>query len=539
MEKCDGEDYLQLFRLAVTEISLGTIPTSLDQVLIGDAEKVRPHMAKTVYIMGANDGVFPASVPDDGIFTESEKELLSSYSCKFYDTLEMRVSSELYCFYTALCRPTSDLFITYSDYDVTGKPNSKCSALKEVEALFKEFKEDKFEKTDKKDLIWRKKPALEKSARGTGRINEIIREILKQDEKYKDSFDYSEMDISSDDTTIEQKLALECFNDQFEISHSKLESFMDCHFKFMCEYVLELGDEPGKATFDDRNIGSLIHKILENVARYASKGMGDEDLKVRISDSAEDYMLNLTGKQKEEQPLEIRHTVEFIVRQSLKFAQAIREEFSNSGYQPKDFELKINNRSAIKPMALEKDGMKVSLKGIVDRVDTFESGDDLYVRVIDYKKSNKKFDPEKAKLGINDQMLLYLFSIWENGSDYYGGKRILPGGVCYVETNPKLTTSQKTEKASFEGMMLDDEKSIGATNMDFAPKKHKNTIEEMNNLKEAIVESIFNNVSEMKSGAAQARPKKEGKEDKDGENCQYCQYRSICRKRIQKSEESS
>jgi len=379
LDQCDTEDYLQLFRLAVSEVSLGTIPTSLDEVLIGSADKVRPHMAKTVYIIGANEGLFPASVPDSGIFTESEKMILSSYDCNFHDTLDMKVSDELYCFYTALCRPTTNLMITYSGYGPGGEKSDKCNALKELENLFENFRESRYEQSGPEDLVWRKRPAFEKSARGKGRINEIIRELLKDDEQYKDSFDYSGMDISSDDTTIEQKLALECFNEKFEISHSKLESFMNCHFQFMCKYVLGLAEEPGKADFDNRNIGSLIHKILENVARFASSGMDDESLKVKISESAEEYMLDLTGKEKENQPPEIRHTVEFIVRQSLKFAQAIREEFADSGYQPSDFELKINSHSRIKPLTIEKDGTKVSMNGIVDRVDKYENGNELVI----------------------------------------------------------------------------------------------------------------------------------------------------------------
>ena len=538
LPNCDSEDYLQLFRLAVSEVSLGSIPTSLDEVLIGDAEKVRPYRAKTVYVIGANEGVFPASVPDDGIFTEAEKVILSSYDCTFHNTMDIRMSNEMYCFYTALCRPTSNLIVTYAAFTFDGHSSDKCLSLKEVEKLFKNFKESSFREIEQKDLIWRKKPAYEKSSRGNGRIYEIIRELLKEDDEYRDSFDYSGISISSDDCTIDQKLALECFNDKFEISHSKLETFMDCHFKFMCRYVLGISEEPGKADFDARKVGELIHSILENVAKYAAKGMDDSKLSEKISAAAEQYMLALTGKDRDSQSPDVRHAVDYISRQSLKFAQAIREEFAASGYQPSDYELRIGNSGKIKPMKLEKEGTSISLYGVVDRVDTFDDKDgNMYVRVIDYKKTMKDFDPEKAKLGINDQMLLYLFSIWENGSDYYGGKKIIPGGVCYVETSTKMSSKDDKNTPVVKGMTLDDEKSQNATNTAFAPKNFKKTIKEMDELKSAIVESIFKNVDEMKSGAAQANPKKDGREDRDQENCKNCNYRSICRKRIKSAEE--
>ena len=38
---------------------MGKIPTSQDEVIIGDIDRSRSHKVKAVFIIGVNDGVFP------------------------------------------------------------------------------------------------------------------------------------------------------------------------------------------------------------------------------------------------------------------------------------------------------------------------------------------------------------------------------------------------------------------------------------------------------------------------------------------------
>lgn len=46
----------------------------------------------------------------------------------------------------------------------------------------------------------------------------------------------------------------------------------------------------------------------------------------------------------------------------------------------------------------------IELKGFIDRVDLYQN----YLKVIDYKSSNKELNLELARLGFNMQMLIYL-----------------------------------------------------------------------------------------------------------------------------------
>ena len=63
---------------------------------------------------------------------------------------------------------------------------------------------------------------------------------------------------------------------------------------------------------------------------------------------------------------------------------------------------------------------EVIIDGYIDRLDAFRSGDDVYVRVIDYKTGIKNFSLDDIQAGENLQMLLYLASIMAKGKEKYG-----------------------------------------------------------------------------------------------------------------------
>ena len=60
-----------------------------------------------------------------------------------------------------------------------------------------------------------------------------------------------------------------------------------------------------------------------------------------------------------------------------------------SGILPREYELRIAH-------------------GRVDRVDTFEDGNNIYVKVIDYKSGNKVFNVTETFLGLQMQLMVYL-----------------------------------------------------------------------------------------------------------------------------------
>ena len=112
-------------------------------------------------------------------------------------------------------------------------------------------------------------------------------------------------------------------------------------------------------------------------------------------------------------------------------------------------------------------GNTARVVGKVDRVDGWEHGGKLYLRVVDYKTGRKSFDLAEVRYGLGLQMLLYLFALEQAGGALFGGKEIVPAGVLYTPAREPMlrcardTAPEKIEKARKKelrrsGMVLEE-----------------------------------------------------------------------------------
>jgi ATP-dependent helicase/nuclease subunit B len=187
-------------------------------------------------------------------------------------------------------------------------------------------------------------------------------------------------------------------------------------------------------------------------------------------------------------------------------------------------------------------------------VDIYRSGNEIFVRVVDYKTGSKSFSLDDLALGLNTQMLLYLFALCSKDR----GNRILntdlvpvPSGVVYLSSNIptiELETSEDdelTEKkaaAAFKrsGLLLSDEDVLKAMNDELSPaflagvKKNKSgelsgdslvSLERFAELKAEIETVITDIILQMKSGKADAAPLIY----KGDSPCDFCEMRPVCR----------
>lgn len=74
--KVTFEKYAEILKIGLRNSDLGKIPTSQDEVIIGDIDRSRSHKVKAVFIIGVNDGVFPTINKNEGFFDDSDREKL-------------------------------------------------------------------------------------------------------------------------------------------------------------------------------------------------------------------------------------------------------------------------------------------------------------------------------------------------------------------------------------------------------------------------------------------------------------------------------
>ncbi len=539
-EETDADGFLQLLKLAFSETDIGSIPTSVDEVLIGGAAMTHPE-AKTVYIVGATDGVFPKRITDDGIFSEYEKNLLREKGVDFSSRLEKSVSDEYYYFYSSVCAPKEELFITYTSDGSAGR----CSALGRIEKLFPLLKETRFDDIPEKDRIYCCEAALEYALSEKGELSQALRDYLSTKPDYAERLSCAKEPVSAEKCRLDRENANELFAGNINTSYSRIENYIKCRFQYFCRYELDLSDD-GTAGFSDMNIGSFLHATLEAAAKLATKDdFSEEETKRAIRRAAEKYIRKITGRAMSELSGRLCHMTDYLCDRAMVFARRIRDEFSVSKFRPVSFELPVGSADGVEAIKIENGQSTVKLFGRIDRVDAYDCGDGkLYVRVVDYKKNAKKFDLEKISAGLDMQMLLYLFSLWESGEKYFG-KEIVPAGVIYVETNPKADTvssgGEGDDKFAVSGVVTEagedglelaramepELKGVYSPVKVSSDGKTKNTIalDELFRLRQSIVDTVLCCAAELKEGLAYAVPT-----DADGTDpCQYCRMKAICR----------
>ena len=111
-------------------------------------------------------------------------------------------------------------------------------------------------------------------------------------------------------------------------------------------------------------------------------------------------------------------------------ADQVAEELRHSDFIPLEFELSFGDGKTLPAVVVSEPDGELRLGGKVDRVDGWVRDGRLYLRVVDYKSGRKAFDLSAVRMGLNIQMLLYLFTLQKEGKTYFGPE-FEPAGVLY------------------------------------------------------------------------------------------------------------
>jgi ATP-dependent helicase/nuclease subunit B len=227
---------------------------------------------------------------------------------------------------------------------------------------------------------------------------------------------------------VDKNLATEFFGKNMYMSASRIEKFYKCPFEYFCEYGLKA--KPRKeAQVDAALSGTLIHYVMEkflfNNSKEAIIKMNDSEIHKNIELIIDEYINDEMGGY-ENKSATFERTIKLIRETAYKVLMRLIVEFKACEFTPVDFELSINHDGAIDPYEVKlQNGGTVRVVGSVDRVDMYKTEDNTFLRVVDYKTGGKEFKLGEVFYGLNMQMLIYLFAIWENGKDYYGDNIII------------------------------------------------------------------------------------------------------------------
>ena len=561
--ECEKQTFLSLLKITFSEANIGRIPTYVEQVTAGNADTVRLAGKKHVYIMGATSGTLPARVDDDSYFSDKDKRAISELGLTVAQDTDVRSARELYYILRAVSYATESVSITYSALDTAFKPQSPSEIIKRIEEISHGvILPTRLATLSPSERIYTDEYALEHLSSSASDSLAIRDALMKCGAEAR--LKVSDGEIRNVGLKLGEQSVNMLYADVIPMTQSSIDKFVSCPMSYFCSHNLKLSDnEP--AEFGSNNIGTFIHAILENFfSELRKRGaavsqLGEDERHALIESVARAYItsffecVNATSAR-------IRHTVDKLCRAARPIVDGLCDEFAGCKYEPTFFELRIDTSAEDKPTpAIFKtdSGKDVYIYGTMDRLDTYRHGNDVYVRVIDYKTGTKVFDVSDLAKGENLQMFLYLKSVVETESESFrnviglgeGGKMI-PAGVIYVKTSLQdVTIPHDSDKAATDavkqtqarlGMLLDDPESIAAMNPDYIPVKFnpkdgqpdrwtKNRLYSLSGW-DKINETIGGVISEitgrMTSGDIDALPLKKGGRSSA---CKWCEYKPFCR----------
>ncbi len=544
-EKPDLELFYDILKCAFAASELGTIPTSPDEVTVGSASTTRTDEPRATIILGAVEGEFPATGSASGLLTDSDREQLSLHDIPLSGGADERTSEELYYFKRAISSPTEELYIFTHSFDAQGVACRPSFALERVKLLLGASAPEDMPLASRlaaPSLALEYYPLLKDRAEG-----EALRRLYSDHPELFPAPPSVPGSLSAEGDSVPPSLLREHYGSSISLSQSRIECFNRCRFEYWCKYILKL-DSAEANEFSANHMGTLVHRVLERY--FATPADMRAPVREEVGAIVDSYIDSLPP---DEVDARLRHTIKRLSRLSGLMVDDLDEEFSGeSSFKPTYFEFGIGTGD-IPPIEYTlKDGMKVKISGVIDRVDIFEDSGDMYIRVVDYKTGTKKFSLGDISEGKNLQLLLYIHALCRKGGlkNPMGG-RVVPASIAYLSANipavpldrptdSETVSSLARESIERSGLMLHDERVMNAVsrsrsrhlmmgvrfNNDGSPSKTCRSLvdeEGMDELCRRAGEKVTEVADSLMGGEAYARP------SAGGDSCRYCPYAALCR----------
>lgn len=567
---CNPEQFKTLFLAILDGKEIGKIPTTVDEVLVTDALSIRADRTKLLNILGVNDGVFPRKITENSFFSDRDKEELMQIGIELQTDSETLTADEQYLFAYALSVPRENLIITYATKGLQGEEIGQSAEIAQITDLFDNFTIQKYAEADLRSKIYGENATFLLAAKEKDKVwSFALNSYFSEKEEFRDRLTALETPLAKLQENLNTDISVKKTK---SLTPSRIESFVYCPLAYNCKYVLKLSEEKS-AEPKVNHAGIIMHKILENFMRRVicesesgemKTDYTEEEICRDIDDTLNEYYkktcnASLSDDNDNRNP-ELEMLFKKLKRTAFYIIENLLYEFRQSEFVPSMFEQKIGLGGEDSLNSLEinlNDGSSVKISGIIDRVDIYKKGNDIYFRIVDYKTGDKKLILEDVRMGINLQMLLYLFSIWKGDNTTFLEKvgagendRLHPAGIIYYIA--KIPSSDCGKLMSREeavatlgnvaksGMLINDMEILRAMEKNLEGKfihvyLKKRSAETLVGLtqSEGGFEQLLNEITEIisqitdkiRSGNANATPLKYKQHDA----CKYCKMKPVCR----------
>ncbi len=541
-EEVSLSEYCKLLDAGLEEARVGVIPPEVDQVVIGDMQRTRLKDIKALLFAGANDVYLPGALLRTGLLSELDREKFAREKLTLSAGGKEKAYVQKFYLYLNLTKPSEKLDIYYSKVSADGKSVRSSYLIQELQKLFPKLKVRDEER-------YLKEQELTENIGFDRMIREFVQKRHETDGAWCELYNWYKKNPKWQEKVerfleagyyrkpldaLTEEAAKRLYGEEFETSITRMERFAVCAFSHFLTYGLGLRERE-EYDFQAADLGNVCHRALERFSYKVERETGDwlklteEQRNQYVEESVEeaiaDYGNSILYSSSRNAYLIVR-----MKRMLEKTVWALTKQLAAGDFKPSAYEMRFAN-------------------GKIDRVDTCEDGDCIYVKVIDYKTGSKSFDVTALYHGLQLQLMVYMDAALQLEQKKHPEKEILPAGVFYYRIQDPLIDRPKEGEEqesilkelkpdgmiSLEKEVLEhlDHCMVGESSV--IPVKYNKNGSLSKSSKAASAQDFYlmmkyavNKVEEIRqkilSGDVKVNPYRRGTET----SCDYCSYRQIC-----------
>ncbi|MDB5171885.1 MAG: ATP-dependent deoxyribonuclease subunit, partial [Phycisphaerales bacterium] len=456
------ENFTQIVDAGIEAFDLALTPPTADQLLVGQIDRTRCPRVRAVFVMGLNEGEFPAAARDDSVFSDRERREMSRRKLDLNPDARRRLLDERLLGYIAFTQASECLYLSRPLSDGSNRRLSPSPFWQRVRELFPDFEvvtlarqhtDDVHQISTPRQLVtglmrWvRIDPAKRQADGSAGGASETnvqdpwpalyqwfathhaTGDIALLRERAWPALRYT------NDAALAADVRESLFVAPLSVGIAQLETYAACPFKHFARYGLRLqareGDEVGA-----QDLGRIYHQLLEKLVAQALITRPDAQTEplpitgemIRSAARAAGHALRgeiMLGSARN------RYLLARVERTLEQVLATQRELMKRSRFRPAHAGVAFGEGGRLPALRVTTPrGHEVNLHGKIDRVDTHQ--DDGKFAVFDYKLSVAPLSLQKVYHGLSLQLLTYLL-VLQSGGEQFAGRPLSPAAGFYLQ----------------------------------------------------------------------------------------------------------
>ena len=567
-EEISLQEFADILEAGFGEITVGTIPQNVDRIVVGDMERTRLKQVKVLFFLGVNDGNIPKNASKGGIISDMDREFLIESGTEMAPSPRQQMYIQRLYLYLNMTKPSERLYLSYAKVNSDGKGIRPSYLIDTVRKLFPQLAVEYPQNRSRLEQI-------EGRQEGARYLAEELREYadgtLREEERQDFYLMYCAYEADPEgrdrltaaafrrykESGLSRIVARALYGRQLENSVSRLETYAACACRHFLQYGLSL-QEREEFGFEVSDMGNVYHAVLENFAgKLAESGRTwwdfDENFATQaIKEAVEGYAATY-GETVLHSSARNEYAITRMSRILTRTVLTLQQNLKQGSFQPDDYELSFRFAEDLDSIHVDlSEEEKMHLQGRIDRIDVSEDAEHVYVKVIDYKSGNKKFDLAALYYGLQLQLVVYMNAAMELESRKHPDKEIVPAALLYyhiddptIETPVELTQEQINEeiltKLRMNGVVNSDPAVVERLDRFLQDKSKVIPVEKKKDgsfsarsgilsreelhVVSAYVDTKIRQIGrEILDGKIAANPYEKGNE----EACTYCAYKKVC-----------